>query len=306
MSSDEQPAIRCDLCGPPIDLGSRGELSIRHAAPGDEAALDALYGELEPGDLSKRFFTSGKPSQHFLEGWVGVEARGGLCLLVELTSRDDCRVIAEAGYAPLSDGDAELGITVAPGHRGWTGPWLLDVLMAHANDRGVENIQALVKTGNRPMLDIIRHRGCARFDDSDWETTRVTMSTDGHTPAWPPESARPRILIESPRSRPDTARRAREQGGTILICSGFDQNGSHCPLHEDQRCPLIEGADAVVIDRRGLDDTDSVRDAVARVHPDANVTVVNLLSNTELPDRQEPLDLHLENLHSEDVEDIGP
>jgi hypothetical protein len=298
MKSAESSPIRCDQCGPPIELGPRGELSVRHAVPGDEAALDALYGELTPSDLTKRFFTSGKPSEQFLEGWVGVEARGGLCLLVELTTSSDCRVVAEAGFAPLADGDAELGITVAPGHRGWTGPWLLDVLMAHASEMGVENIQALVKTENRPMLDIIRHRGCARFDDKDWETTRVTMSTNGHTPTWPPESARPRILIESPRSRPDTARRAREQGGTILICGGFDQKGSHCPLHNDHRCPLIEGADAVVIDRRGLDDTDSIRNAVARVHPDANVTVVEPPSSTELPARDESLDLH--------VEDIGP
>ena len=298
MMRSERPTIRCDQCGPPIDLGSRGELSIRHATPGDESALNTLYNELEPGDLTKRFFTSGKPGQHFLEGWVNLEPRGGLCLLAELATTDGRRVIAEAGFAPLDDGDAELGITVAPGHRGWTGPWLLDVLMVHASDAGIDNMQALVKTTNRPMLDIIRHRGCARFDDTDWETTRVTMSTSGHTPAWPPESARPRVLIESPRSRPDTARRAREHGGTTLICGGFNQEGSHCPLHDDQRCPLIEGADAVVIDRRGLEDTEELRASVARVHPDANVTVVNPPSTTDLPARQAPLDLH--------VEDIGP
>lgn len=304
MNSEERKSVSCEDCGPPIDLGARGVLSIRHAAPGDEGLLDELYGHLEPGDLTKRFFTGGRPGEHFLEGWVNLEPRGGLCLLVELTTQDTRRVIAEAGFAMIDDGDAELGITVAPGHRGWTGPWLLDVLMAHASAAGIDNMQALVKTSNRPMLDIIRHRGCARFDDSDWETTRVTMSTSGHTPTWPPDSARPRILIESPRSRPDTARRAREQGGTILICGGFNQKGSHCPLHDDQRCPLIDGADAVVIDRRGLGDTDEVRVSIAHTHPDANVTVVHPPSTSELPARQQPLDLHIDDVDG--VEDIGP
>lgn len=295
MSDADTATPTCELCGPPIDLGDRGVISLRHAATGDEEDLAALYQTLSHDDLSRRFFTPGVPTAHFLEGWVNVEAKGGLCLLADLTTPDgDHHVIAEAGYSALADGDVELGITVAPDHRGWTGPWLLDVLLGHAHDAGIENMQALVKTGNRPMLDIIRHRGCARFDESDWTTTRVTMSTSGHTPTWPPNSARPRILIESQRSRPDTARRVRDRAGTILVCGGFDQRGSHCPLHDGARCPLIEGADAVVVDRRGIEGPDPLPGAIAEIHPDAKVVEVDQATIDELPERLPPLDLAAE------------
>ncbi len=287
----------CPVCGAPIDLGSRGVLSVRHAGPGDEPALAALFAALSSGDLVKRFFTAGAPTEHFLEGWVDVGARGGRCLLAELVDPGGgTRVIAEAGFAPLADGDVELGITVAPGHRGWIGPWLLDVLLEHAAADGIANMQALVKSGNRPMLDIIRHRGCAIFDEADWETTRVTMATRGHTPSWPPDSPKPRILIESPRSRPDAARRLRDAGGTRLVCGGFDKQGSHCPLHEGDPCPLIEGADAVVIDRhRGdTDVAEELTKVIAEIHPDANVVVVEPSGTHGLPIRLPHMDLGLD------------
>lgn len=299
MNESDDSSDVCKLCGPPIDLESRGVISVRHAQPGDEDDLRSVYEKLDHADLSRRFFTPGVPTETFIEGWVDIASKGGLCLLVDLTTVDGQReVIAEAGYSALSDGDVELGITVTPGHRGWTGAWLLDLLLSHAHAAGVENMQALVKTGNRPMLEIIRHRGCARFDDTDWTTTRVTMSTSGHTPSWPPESPRPRILIESQRSRPDTARRVRDRSGTILVCGGYDQRGSHCPLHAGARCPLIEGADAVIVDRRGFEGPDSLPGAIAETHPDANVIQIDQSSIDDLPERLPPLEIP--------VEDEGP
>jgi hypothetical protein len=293
--SEADLTVACEQCGPPIDLDERGVISLRHARTGDEEDLRSLYEGLDQADLSRRFFTPGVPTRHFLEGWVDIESKGGLCLLADHTAVDGHRqVIAEAGYSALSDGDVELGITVARDHRGWIGAWLLDVLLTHAHVSGIENMQALVKTGNRPMLDIIRHRGCARFDEADWSTTRVTMSTSGHTPSWPPESARPRILIESQRSRPDTARRIRDRSGTTLVCGGYDQRGSHCPLHDGARCPLIEGADAVIIDRRGFEGPDTLPAAIAETHPDATVIEVDQATIDELPARLPPLDVPAE------------
>jgi len=292
------------VCDHPIDLGERGTLTVRHACGGDELELGALYDRLEPADLMTRFFTAGRPGRHFLEGWVSVAARGGLCLLVGLENSEGRRVVAEAGFAPLIDGDVELGITVDPEHRGWVGPWLLDQLLAHASAAGIDNMQALVKTRNRPMLDLIKHRGCAWFDETDWETTRVTMATSGHTPSWPPEAKSPRVLVESPRSRPDVARRVRQGSGTTLICTGFDQAGSHCPLHEGEPCPLIAGADVVVLDGQPwpLDpdahhpDTSRsnvLKQTILDVHPDAHVVAVEIATTAGLPHRDSTIDLGL-------------
>ena len=283
MVNEPEPDDQCPDCGEPIDLGDQGVLTVRHASPGDEDALDELYSTLQIDDLNARFFTGAKPGAHFLQRWVILQSNNGMCLLVDLERGGERTTIAEAGFAPLADGDAELGITVARGHRGWIGPWLLDVLLTHAARAGIANLQALVKTTNRPMLGIIKHRGCARFDSSEWGTTRVTMSTTGHTPSWPPHSARPRVLIESPRARPSAAKQLRDQHGTTLICGGFDKRGSHCPLHDGQPCPLITGADAVVIDSKPFGEVVSDRSelgpgdlatTLAQVHPDANVIIV--------------------------------
>ena len=302
--NEPEPDGQCAECGEPIDLGDRGVLTVRHAAPGDEDALDQLYSTLPIDDLNKRFFTGARPGAHFLQRWVNLQSSNGVCLLVDLERGGQRATIAEAGFAALADGDAELGITVAPDYRGWIGPWLLDVLLTHAAKAGFENLQALVKTSNRPMLTIIKHRGCARFDTSEWGTTRVTMSTHGHTPSWPPESTRPRVLVESPWARPNAAKRLREQHGTTLICGGFNKRSSHCPLHEGQPCPLVAGADAVVIDGRpfdhgGSDDEDfdpgAIATRLAQVHPDANVIIVDDTQGG-LSTQAAPIDLGLHDL----------
>lgn len=296
MSEASPTSDRCRQCGDPIDLAERGVLTVRHAGPGDETELAGLYGGLSTADLLTRFFTAGQPGSELLERWVDIGARGGRCLLAELEVEGERSLIAEAGFAPLKDGDVELGITVARSHRGWVGPWMLDLLLSHAAAAGVQNMQALVKTRNRSMLEIIRHRGCARFDDADWETTRVTMATSGHTPSWPPDAQKPRVLLESPRSRPDVARRVREQTGTMLICNAYGLRASACPLHLGHPCPLVAGADAVIVDGASTPDVAvdarEIADAIASAHPDARVVVVEPFSG-ELPHREPPIDLGL-------------
>lgn len=299
-SPDPNADVRCEQCGQPIDLDERGTLTVRHARSGDEAGLRELYAGLDTADLLTRFFTAGQPGPHLLERWVTVGDRGGLCLLAEVEDAESRHVVAEAGFAPLTDGDVELGITVARDHRGWVGPWMLDLLLDHAAKAGFDNMQALVKTRNRSMLGIIRHRGCARFDDADWETTRVTMSTSGRTPSWPPDAKRPRVLIESPRSRPDIARRVRDANGTVLICSGYGTRGSKCPLHAGETCPLVTGADAVVIDANPLSDgqldAQALHEAIGVVHPEARVVAVDPPSG-DLPHRSPPIDLGFDSPH---------
>ena len=73
-------------------------------------------------------------------------------------------------------------------------------------------------------------------------------------------------------------------------------------MHDGQPCPLVTGADAVLIDGLPLGDltTDPsafdpvlVAAALAKVHPDANVIVVDE-SSSGWPTRVLPIDLHLD------------
>lgn len=296
MTETTAVAPSCEVCGPPIDLSDGRVISVHHANENDAADLGAFYRGLDTGDLLTRFFSAGQPSPDFLERWVSIDRRGGCCLLVRLRDDRGLRVIAEAGFSKLDDGDGELGIAVDPHHRGWMGSWLLDLLLGHAAALGVQNLQALVKTHNRPMLEVIGHRGCARFDDTDWETTRVTMATAGRTPSWPPQAPRPHVLIESPSSRPDAARRVRQVGGTTLICSGYDRPATTCPLHHGRPCPLIADADAVVIDGTvaGGPDGDAVAASIRATHPRAHLVLLDDLSGEPLPIRRAPIDLGLD------------
>ncbi len=96
--------------------------------------------------------------------------------------------------------------------------------------------------------------------------------------------------------KPDAARRLRDLGGTRLVCGGFASAGSHCPLHDGHPCPLIEGADAVVVDRNKNDPkvADALTEAIAEVHPDARVTVLDPSGTHGLPVRLPSLHLGLE------------
>ena len=51
------------------------------------------------------------------------------------------RIVAEADYFLLDNGNGELAVTVAADWRGWLGPYLLDALIEAAAARGVANLR---------------------------------------------------------------------------------------------------------------------------------------------------------------------
>ena len=53
---------------------------------------------------------------------------------VAIVSGAEDRLVAEAGYALLPDGNGEFALTVAAGWRGWLGPYLLDAIVTAAAD----------------------------------------------------------------------------------------------------------------------------------------------------------------------------
>ncbi len=299
-SDDDQPPI-CELCGPAIQLARGGELSLRHSTRADVSGLDELYRSLEPIDRHRRFFSGGPPPPSFVEQWAATEEHGGFGLLAEISEHGRRHLVGEAGYSlldgrsPVAVGgtttndragegggvghralrptDGELGIAVAPDSRGWVGPWLLDRLLAHAERRGVANLQALVLIDNRTMLALAGKRGYAVLGHPDRGMVRITMATSGGIPSWPggqgqPEGARkPRVLIETDHSRWIGEQEMADAGFDIAVCAKTCRTAKTCPALRGEPCPLIEGADVVIID---LPDSDQARDLLHHellVHP---------------------------------------
>ncbi|MGH1489609.1 MAG: GNAT family N-acetyltransferase [Acidimicrobiales bacterium] len=268
-AGDETVDSACDLCGPEIELTRGGRLRLRHTQRDDVPGLRALYGQLTLRDLRRRFFTAGSPSDHFLEYWVGLEDQGGCGLVAEVIEDGQNDIVGEAGYAKLADhgSDGELGITVAPKSRGWLGAWLLDRLLAHAHQRGIENLQAVVLVDNRTMMGLAAKRGYAVLGHLDWGTVRITMATEGSVPSWPGGHEKPRVLIETNHSRWLGEEALTDAGFDIALCGEWCRSGRACPVFDGDACPLLAGADAVVID---LPDAERIQDLLNReemIHP---------------------------------------
>lgn len=259
----------CELCGPPIDLVRGGRLSIRHSRKPDAVGFHDLYRRLNPKDLRRRFFTGGPPSERFLEQWATLEDRGGFGLVAELAEGGVTRLVGEAGYGLIEQGsgDGELGITVDPDSRGWLGPWLLDRLLAHAAVRGVPNIQAMILADNSTMLALAAKRGYAILSQPDWGIIRLTIGTAGNVPSWPAAHERPRVLVETDHGRWAGEQAMSDAGFDVAMCGAMCRTGHACPIESGEPCPLVEGADAVIID---FPDSERARDLLQReklLHP---------------------------------------
>lgn len=101
------------------------------------------------------------------------------------------RIIEEANYERVPNGDGELGMTVAADQRGWLGPYLLDALVEAAAVRGVPKLEADVLMTNAPMLTLLRSRGYATVGANDWATLRLVVGTAGRVLVWPPTETPP-------------------------------------------------------------------------------------------------------------------
>lgn len=258
----------CPVCEPPVTLGDGRTLVVRHLVPADVDGLRALYGRLGSPDLHRRFFTGGPPPDSFIESWTTLDDAGGVGLAVDQVDGDGVRLVAEAGYALQDDGDGELGITVDPANRGWLGPWLLNSLFNHANDRGVENLQAVLLCDNQAMMALAAKRGFVVRDHPDWGKIRVSMATRGHLPSWGPEGHRPRVVVETTRSRWRAEEDFRQAGFELALCLGPCGSMEGCPVLVGEPCPLLAGADAVVVDLEPDDPTTrALTAAETEIHP---------------------------------------
>ena len=221
-------------------------VAIRPVRPSDAPGLCEMFAGLSHDDAHRRFFTATRPPPEFVEDMARVADRGGFGLVA--VDEGTARIVGEAGYTLLRDGDGELGITVARDWRGGLGWLLLRMLKTSAKNRGVRNLQAEVLTVNGPMLSLVRREAYAVQGRPDWASVRVVMGTGTETPLWPGTGrhGRWRVLVESASGHWPGVDEARAAGVDVLVCPGPGADRSRCPALRGTVCPLAAEADLVV------------------------------------------------------------
>ena len=257
-----------------VPLPGDRELTIRSIGPGDVDALAVLYAGLDDESRHRRFFSHYLPPTSFFEKLATVERRGGAGLVAVLAGgEDDGRIVAEASYELLPNGDGELAISVDAGWRGWLGPYLLDALVARAAAHGVPNLEADILVANRPMIALVRSRGYATMPRPDWSIIRVLIGAASRAPGWPTSHDGLRVLVEGVGSGWHADRAAADAGVKVLGCAGPNRHPG-CPALAGEPCPLAAGADAIVLAHPA--DTEEwgvVRGSHAHLHPGVPVCV---------------------------------
>lgn len=251
------------------------ELVVREVVDADLPGLRALYDGLDDDARYRRFFSLYRPGDRFFERMLAAPERGGACLVVTVGEEDDAaEVVAEAGYEPLPDGDAELAMAVSAGWRGWLGAYLLDALLDHAAAHGFPNLEADVLITNRPMLSLLRGRRWATMPRTEWTVLRGVVGAAQPDPAWPPRRAGRRVLLEGGSGRWPAEDEAESAGLEVIACAGPGTCRRQCPLLAGRSCPLVEGADAIVMTGSTTGpEWDAIRAAHRREHPEVPVVV---------------------------------
>lgn len=249
------------------------DLVVREVTAEDLAAVRSLYEGLDDDARYRRFFTLYRPSDRFYQRLLRAGERGGTCLVVEVTGGPEVDVVAEAGYEPLPNGDAELAITIDRRWRGWLGPYLLDALLEHAATHGIANLEADVLVTNRPMLSLLRSRRCATMPRTEWSVLRAVVGAADRLPAWPPHGTGRHVLVEGG-GRGMSDDEARDADVEVLACAGPGTCRQACPLLRGDTCPLVEGADAIVMTASTTGpEWDDIRAVHRRDHPGVPVVV---------------------------------
>jgi hypothetical protein len=239
-------------------------LFVRRATEADVDPLIDFYRSLPLEDRYFRFFTGGMPPRTHFERVID-PANHGVALVVEVRDGDAVTLIGDACYLPQDDGAGELAVTVHPDWRGWLGPYVLDALLEMAAANGIETLEAEILVRNRPMLALVRSRGCVTIGDDDLSKVRVALGTVSRVPTWPARDKRKRLLVEAanPRWRLGITRVG--PGINVRVCPGPPPgHRERCPMLAGKSCPLAADADAIVVAR-------SIDESLAHALIDAHV-----------------------------------
>lgn len=242
-----------------IEMADGRTMVIRPASADDAVAIVELYRDLPMPDRHRRFFGAFTPREEWCREWATAADRGGFTVLAIV----DGTVVGDAGYAMRDDGDGDLAVTVAEGWRGWLGSYLLDVLVRHAAEHGIRNLQAEVLLENRPMLSLLRHSDPVALEHDDG-VIRLSIGTSGPSPAWPPGERRRKVLVEVPGRRWSGERAAGSADLAVAMCAGPDARRRHeCPVLAGGTCDLAQDADVIVV---LLDPDDDVSHRLVESH----------------------------------------
>lgn len=278
-------------------------LDVRPVAPGDERALAALYRRLPAADWVRHLGVCDGNDRGFAARAATVAARGGHGVVAEVAPDGAAAgpdeglgaidvagdLTGEAHYEPLPDGDGELVLVVAPHWRDWLGPRLFEAVLDDAAARGVVNLQVEVMRGDDWLIDLLATRGHVVTPTDDWLSTRAVVGTGG-SPVW--AAPGPRVLVEAPGGRWHAADAAREAGLSVMVCTAQSHRGADCPLLDGTPCPLVTGADVVVVSYPpDSPDWDALVVAHRDMHPDVPVCVEGR-AGRRLPAGVVALDVH--------------
>lgn len=170
-----------------VSLSDGRILTVRTVTEADVEGLDGLFESLSEEDRYYRFFGLSHPGRKFLKQMARAGDEGGYRLVAVVSGAED-KLVAEAGYALLPDGNGEFALTVADGWRGWLGPYLLDALAAAAAARGVPNLQADILVTNIRMLALVSNRGYATLGR---EASQLRVAIDAAQPRPSPRYVAP-------------------------------------------------------------------------------------------------------------------
>lgn len=251
-------------------------LVVSEVTEDDVPWLRVLYDGLDEDARYRRFFSLYRPGDGFYRRLLHAKDRGGACLVALVAEGDETahEVVAEAGYELLPNGDAELAITIDRHWRGWLGPYLLDALLEHASAHGIPNLEADVLVTNRPMLALLRHHRCATLPRTEWTVQRAVVGANHGVPGWPPNRSGRRVLLEGGGGHWSDEREADTAGLEVIACPGPGECRVRCPLLSGESCPLVDGADAIVMVASTTGEVwDEIRAAHRREHPEVPVVV---------------------------------
>jgi hypothetical protein len=245
---------------------------VRPVRPQDDAGLAEFYDGLDAGDRYLRFFCAYRPPLEFIQGLANPGTREAR-VVAELVEPSGRRLVAEAGYSLLADGNGELAMVVARDWRGWLGPYLLDLVVDLAAANRVPNLEAEVLAMDTTMLALLRARGCAFLGHDGWNEYHMIVGTGREGPSWPTRHDRPRVLVETPGGRWPLEESAEATGMQVITCGGPGQNPS-CPVLNGRECALVACADAIVVRTRPGDPTwETLARSHSASHPDIPVIV---------------------------------
>lgn len=158
MPRRRQPPERVLSGESEVVLRDGSTVHLRDAVPDDRAELQRFLEGLSLEARRLRFFTAA-PDLELAAGWAAAASERSAVSVVA-TAGDPARIVAHAGFEPVSDGVAEIAFEVSETLRGrGLATILMAQLAARARERGIETFVAEVLPDNRRMLDVFRESG---------------------------------------------------------------------------------------------------------------------------------------------------